>query len=211
VAAGNPMFVCCKFRGSLVALDAKTGKQIWKSYTIPDEAKLMGKTANGTEIWGPAGASVWSPPTVDAPKHTVYFGTGVNYTQPGTNTSDAVVALDLNTGEKLWAQQLAPGDVLALYSPRTQMRVGRAVQSFTAIGSVCDREPYLFQQTASLAPIRRDVAYFDAQAARIEPLLDKLSFIRSREHWGMAFRRGLVEVSEDDMEVIAEAMSVTAL
>jgi len=66
------------------------------------------------------------------------------------------------------------------------------------------------QQTASLAPTRRDVAYFDAQAARIEPLLDKLSFIRSREHWGMAFRRGLVEVSESDMEVIAKAMSATA-
>jgi len=111
VAAGNPTFVCCKFRGSLVALDAKTGKQIWKSYTIPEEAKLAGKTANGTEVWGPAGASIWSPPTVDAPKHAVYFGTGVNYTQPVTNTSDAVVALDLNTGEKLWAQQLLSGDV----------------------------------------------------------------------------------------------------
>jgi hypothetical protein len=91
------------------------------------------------------------------------------------------------------------------------MRAGTAVQSFTAIASVCDREPYLFQQTPSLAPIRRDVTYFDAQAARIEPLLDKLSFIRSREHWGIAFRRGLVEVSESDMEVIAEAMGVTAL
>jgi hypothetical protein len=112
---------------------------------------------------------------------------------------------------KARVRRLAPGDVLALYSPRTQMHVGRAVQSFTAIGRVCDREPYLFQQTASLAPIRRDVAYFDAQAARIEPLLDKLSFIRSREHWGMAFRRGLVEVSASDMEVIAEAMSVTTL
>ena len=89
--------------------------------------------------------------------------------------------------------------------------LGRRYRSFTAIGCICDQEPYLFQQTASLAPIRRDVAYFDAQAARIEPLLDKLSFIQSPEHWGIAFRRGLVEVSESDMAVIAEAMSVTAL
>ena len=62
VAAGNPTFVCCKFRGSLVALDAKTGKQIWKSYTISEPAKLTGKTATGVEVWGPAGASVWSSP-----------------------------------------------------------------------------------------------------------------------------------------------------
>ena len=55
---------------------------------------------------------MWSPPTVDAPKHTVYFsGRSVNYRLPGTNTSDSVVALDLNTGEKLWAQQLMTGDV----------------------------------------------------------------------------------------------------
>ena len=132
----------------------------------------------------------------------------------GVASADHVAAavaggfVQLGHGKAAPVRRLAPGDVLALYSPRTQMRAGTAVQSFTAIGSVCDREPYLFQQTASLAPIRRDVAYFDAQAARIEPLLDKLSFIRSREHWGMAFRRGLVEVSESDMEVIAEAMSV---
>jgi hypothetical protein len=132
----------------------------------------------------------------------------------GVASADHVAAavaggfVQLGHGKAAPVRRLAPRDVLALYSPRAEMRAGTAVQSFTAIGSVCDREPYRFQQTASLAPIRRDVAYFDAQAARIEPLLDKLSFIRSRQNWGMAFRRGLVEVSERDMEVIAEAMSV---
>jgi hypothetical protein len=134
----------------------------------------------------------------------------------GVASADHVAAavaggfVQLGHGKAAPVRRLAPGDVLALYSPRTQIRAGTTVQSFTAIGSVCDREPYQFQQTASLAPLRRDVVYFDAQAARIEPLLDKLTFIRSREHWGMAFRRGLVEVSEADMEVIAEAMGVTA-
>jgi polyvinyl alcohol dehydrogenase (cytochrome) len=111
VGAGNPSFVCCKFRGSLVALDAKTGKQLWKSYTISEPAKLTGKTPNGTEIWGPAGASIWSSPTIDAQKKLIYVGTGVNYTQPATETSDAVVALDLNTGKIVWSKQLLVGDV----------------------------------------------------------------------------------------------------
>jgi polyvinyl alcohol dehydrogenase (cytochrome) len=111
VAAGNPSFVCCKLRGSIVALDAKTGKQIWKSYTIAEPAKLTGKTSAGTEVWGPAGASVWSSPTIDPKHHALYFGTGVNYTQPLTNTSDAVLAFDESSGRMLWSQQLLPGDV----------------------------------------------------------------------------------------------------
>ena len=111
VAAGNPSVICCKFRGSLVALDARTGKQFWKTYTISEPAKKTGATANGTEIWGPAGASIWSSPTIDPQKKAIYFGTGVNYTQPATKTSDAVIATDINTGEILWSQQLLEGDV----------------------------------------------------------------------------------------------------
>jgi polyvinyl alcohol dehydrogenase (cytochrome) len=111
VAARDPNFACCKFRGSLVALDAKTGKQIWKSYTISDPAKMTGKTAKGIEVWGPSGASVWSTPTIDLRKHAIYFGTGVNYTQPATKTSDAVFAFDTTTGKTLWSQQLIEGDV----------------------------------------------------------------------------------------------------
>ena len=111
LAAANPNFICCKFRGSLVALDAKTGKQIWKSYTIADPAKMIGRTRNGTEVWGPSGAAIWSTPTVDSKTHAIYAATGVNYSQPATKTSDAVIAFDLKTGKMLWSQQLIDGDV----------------------------------------------------------------------------------------------------
>jgi polyvinyl alcohol dehydrogenase (cytochrome) len=111
LAAANPNFVCCKFRGSLVALDTKTGRQIWKSYTIPEVAKMTGKTENGTDLWGPSGASVWSSPTIDSETHAIYVGTGVNYSRPATETSDAVVAFDMKTGKMLWSQQLTHADV----------------------------------------------------------------------------------------------------
>ena len=110
VAAGNVAFVCCRFRGNMVALDAATGKKIWKSYTIDEPAKMTGKSTDGTEIWGPSGASIWSSPTVDPVRGALYFGTGVNYTQPATKTSDAVLSFDRKTGRMLWAQQLIPGD-----------------------------------------------------------------------------------------------------
>ena len=111
VAAANPTYACCTMRGSLVALDAKTGKQIWKTYTIDEPAKLTGKTSNGTEMWGPSGATLWSSPTIDARRHAIYTGTGINYSQPGTKSSDSVMAFDENSGKILWSEQMLPDDV----------------------------------------------------------------------------------------------------
>ena len=49
-AGSLPDYECCKFRGSVVALDAATGKQIWKSYTIPEEPVPVRKNARGTQL-----------------------------------------------------------------------------------------------------------------------------------------------------------------
>lgn len=111
VAAADPKYQCCKLRGSMVALDAKTGKQIWKTYTVSEPAKLTGKTSTGVETWGPSGASPWTSPTVDSKRHAIYVGTGINYSQPGTDSSDAVIAFDESTGSILWKQQMLKGDV----------------------------------------------------------------------------------------------------
>ena len=116
--------------------------------------------------------------------------------------------VQLGHGKAAPVRRLAPGDLIAFYSPRTQLRAGEIVRSFTAMGTVLEREPYLYAQTPGFAPMRRDVAWFNAQPAPVEPLLEKLSFIPSRDHWGVAFRRGLVEATEQDMRVIADAMAV---
>jgi polyvinyl alcohol dehydrogenase (cytochrome) len=58
--AGEPRFECCRFQGSLVALDAETGKLLWKSYTIAYPARPTSRNANGTQQWGPSGAGIWS-------------------------------------------------------------------------------------------------------------------------------------------------------
>jgi hypothetical protein len=74
------------------------------------------------------------------------------------------------------------------------------------MGRVCDGEPYLYAQSPRFTPTRRDVTYFKAQAAPIELLLGELSFIHPGKNWGLPFRRGLIEVSEQDMRVVAKAM-----
>jgi polyvinyl alcohol dehydrogenase (cytochrome) len=107
----NPEYGCCTFRGSLVALDAKTGAVQWKTYMIPDEPKPRGTSTAGVTLWGPAGAGIWSAPTVDVRRRAVYVATGNAYSAPAAPTSDAVVALDLDTGRIRWVRQATPGDV----------------------------------------------------------------------------------------------------
>lgn len=111
-AAIDPKYPCCTFRGSVVALDARTGRQIWKSYTIPEAPHLTGKkNSAGVPLWGPSGAAVWSPPTIDLGRHTIYVATGNGYSDPPSPYTDAVVALSMATGKIRWFKQLTPNDL----------------------------------------------------------------------------------------------------
>lgn len=107
----DPHYPCCTYRGSLSALDASTGKTIWKTYTIPEAPKPIKKNSLGTELWGPAGASIWTTPTVDPKRHAVYVGTGNSFAEPVAKNSDAIVAFDIKTGKILWSYQALANDV----------------------------------------------------------------------------------------------------
>jgi polyvinyl alcohol dehydrogenase (cytochrome) len=110
-ASGSlPDYECCTFRGSVVALDSTTGKQLWKTYTIPEEPRVVGKTKKGLRQIGPSGAGVWSSPTIDADHNVLYVATGDNYSIPATKTSDAIIALDMRSGKLLWIRQLLERD-----------------------------------------------------------------------------------------------------
>jgi len=117
VTGGNPKYECCKFRGGVAALDAATGKQVWKSYTIPEEPHPVRKNKQGTQLWGPSGAGVWSSPTLDPKKRAVYVTTGDAYSDPAARTSDAFVAFDMDTGKMLWSRQMTAGDAFNLGCP----------------------------------------------------------------------------------------------
>lgn len=110
VSAGNLSYPCCRFRGSVVALDAENGKQLWKTYTIPDPPQPAAKSSSGVQLWGPSGAGVWSSPTLDVKRKVLYVATGNAYSDPPVRTSDAVLAIDMDSGSLLWSKQLTPGD-----------------------------------------------------------------------------------------------------
>ena len=105
-ATRDPAYPCCTSRGALVVLDSVTGRILWKTYTLDEAPKPLGDGHH----FGPAGASVWSAPTIDAKRGVVYINTGNSYTQPAPATTDAVIAVDLNTGAKRWVRQIVPND-----------------------------------------------------------------------------------------------------
>jgi polyvinyl alcohol dehydrogenase (cytochrome) len=114
LAGADPAYPCCTFRGSLVALDAETGRTIWRTYTIADAPAPTKKNAAGTQLYAPSGAAVWGSPTIDAAHRRIYVGTGDSYSEPAAATSDAILALDLDSGAVKWAHQFTSGDAYNL-------------------------------------------------------------------------------------------------
>lgn len=125
LASQNPLYPCCSFRGSIVAIDIASGQIVWKTYTLPDN------------VPGYSGAAVWgSAPSVDYTRRQVYVGTGNLYTSPpdvdacvqqalANQTSiepcfgglfnqihhNSILALDLDTGAIKWSRPLGGYDV----------------------------------------------------------------------------------------------------
>ncbi len=109
-SALTPGYACCTFRGSVNAVDAATGKAIWKTYTVQEEPGPRPTTKRGNKAIGPSGAGVWSSPTVDAARGRIYVTTGDNYSDPPTPMSDAVLALEMSSGKVAWVKQITTGD-----------------------------------------------------------------------------------------------------
>jgi polyvinyl alcohol dehydrogenase (cytochrome) len=109
--ATDPKYECCSARGALEALDAATGKLVWKTYTITEQPRMLSRNSAGTPMCGPSGASIWSAPTVDAEHGVIYAATGDNFSPPATKNSDAILAFDMQTGKILWSRQITENDV----------------------------------------------------------------------------------------------------
>jgi polyvinyl alcohol dehydrogenase (cytochrome) len=110
--ASDASYPCCTFRGNVVALRISDGRELWRTHLVPP-SKEIGRTASGVPAFGPAGVGIWNTPLVDARRRRLYVGTAGNYSIPATELSNAVVALDLQTGRIVWSRQFTPGDVFS--------------------------------------------------------------------------------------------------
>ncbi len=109
-AAADPNYACCTFRGKVMAINADSGATQWVSYTVPEPASQQGVTRVGTPILAPSGAPVWNSPTLDPANNRLFFGSGENYSSPADGNSDAIFAVRMDTGERLWTRQVFAGD-----------------------------------------------------------------------------------------------------
>ena len=103
-------------RGFVAAYDAETGEEAWRFHTIPGPGEPGHDTWEGDD-WEHGGASVWITGSYDADLNLTYWGVGNpgpdwNPGQrPGDNLySDAVIALNADTGELVWYFQFTPND-----------------------------------------------------------------------------------------------------
>jgi polyvinyl alcohol dehydrogenase (cytochrome) len=109
-AAASPGYRCCTFRGLLVALDARSGAEKWRTY-MTDPPVPAGFNSAGVQHLAPSGAAIWGTPLVDAKRRQIYVATGDNYSPPASPMSDSIVALDLADGHVRWHYQATKGDV----------------------------------------------------------------------------------------------------
>lgn len=114
--------------------------------------------------------------------------------------------IQLNHGRKSAVQRLKAGDRLVVYSPRTDHPDGAALQAFTAIGTVTTGEVYTVDLSPGFTPHRVDVAFEPCREAPIKPLIERLSFIKDKQHWGAAFRFGHLGIGEADFRLIESVM-----
>ena len=109
--AVDPYYECCTFRGSVAAYAARTGEPLWKTYTIDEPAVVQSQNRAGTNMRGPSGAVIWNSPSIDVRRNQLYVGTGENMSSPATLTSDAIFAIDLDSGNVNWVFQATANDV----------------------------------------------------------------------------------------------------
>ncbi len=119
----------------------------------------------------------------------------------------------LNHGAKAPLTRLNEADGFVYYSPRETYPDGEPLREFTAIGRVADSDVYQVDgrgpdgAAADFRPWRRRVDWdHDAVSAPIRPLVPVLDFTRESPNWGYQLRRGLIEISRHDFDVIRAQM-----
>ena len=110
VMAMDPRYECCKSSGAMVAIDTVTGNILW-NHRVEQKPKSIGKgLISRSKKYAPSGSAVWNSPGVDIEEGRVFFGTGQSLQSPASNFSDAIIALDLETGKRIWSTQTLAGD-----------------------------------------------------------------------------------------------------
>ena len=184
-----PVYPCCTFRGAVVALDALSGKELWRNFAGPEPVK-QGTNSVFVNRYGPSGAPIWNSPTIDEKRNVLYVGTGENYSSPASDASDAILAFDLDTGELKWKNQLLAGDAwniacilpIGVNCPEGEKGVDLDIGASPILARVNDKDFILVGQKSgavyALDPDNQGKTVWQEQVGR--------GGVLGGVHWGMA-------------------------
>lgn len=107
-------------------------------------------------------------------------------------------------GKRPGLARMSPGDTLVYYSPVHRLGDTAKLQEFTAIGRIDEGEIWQADE-GDFHPFRRAVTYRSARPVAVAALQGRLALTAS-PHWGSQLRRGLLEITSGDADIIARAM-----
>jgi hypothetical protein len=103
-------------------------------------------------------------------------------------------------------KRMHAGDWTLFYSPKLEFEKPGKLQCFTAICKIVDENIYQHDLGGGFVPFRRNVRFLPAKDVSILPLINDLTFIKDKAHWGAPFRIGTLQIPEQDFKLIAEKM-----
>ena len=114
--------------------------------------------------------------------------------------------IQANHGKSALLKRMHMGDWVIFYSPKLEFEKPKKLQCFTAICRIVDEDIYQHDMGDGFLPFRRNVQFLPVKDVSILPLIDDLSFIKDKAHWGAPFRFGTLQIPESDFKLIAEKM-----
>ena len=114
--------------------------------------------------------------------------------------------IQANHGKAAPLKRMKPDDWVVFYSPKLVYEKPVKYQHFTAIGQIADARIYQHDMGGGFVPFRRNVRFLPARDIPIRPLIDALTFIQDKSHWGAPFRFGTLQIPEEDFKLIAREM-----
>ena len=113
-----------------------------------------------------------------------------------------------NHGKRAPTARMHQGDWLIYYSPHTSSPSGAPLQAFTAVGQMTSETPYQVTLPDGFQPFLHTVGYLPCRPVPIQEVLEELTFLPDKQHWGARFRFGRLAVSRTDFQRLARTMGV---
>lgn len=114
--------------------------------------------------------------------------------------------IQANHGKAAQLKRMHAGDWVIFYSPKLEFEKPEKLQCFTAIGRIVDENIYQHDMGDGFVPFCRNTIFLPAKDVSILPMIDDLTFIKDKTHWGAPFRFGALQILEEDFRLIAEKM-----